>query len=90
MKKNLIIVILVLFTVLSMFYSYVKASEAENAMIMAEEQKLKVEELKDEANLIRDRAQQAAADAIKQKAIAEDALKHAEESRQKLLVCQSR
>ncbi|MEM7297852.1 MAG: High-affnity carbon uptake protein Hat/HatR, partial [Bacteroidota bacterium] len=78
----IILAIAVLVSLTFVIYAFVKADEADKAKIRADEERLAAEELRDEAVSLRDKAQQSAADAIKQTRIAEDALKDAEAQRQ--------
>ncbi|MEP1033332.1 hypothetical protein [Ekhidna sp.] len=75
MAKNVIIVILILITAFSMIYAFIKADEAGKSRIIAEQQRLEAEKLRDEAVILQLRAQESAAEALRQHQLAEEALR---------------
>ncbi|WP_436515981.1 hypothetical protein [Ekhidna sp. To15] len=70
MKKNLITISLILITVLSMFYAYVKANQATVAGQQIQELKQLLEEQKIEAESQAEMAMLAATEAKRQEALA--------------------
>lgn len=75
MKKNILLVILLLATFLSSFYAYLKANEAAYAAEQASVARIEAENLRDEAVLMQEHAQQAAEEARLQHERAEEALR---------------
>lgn len=74
MKKNIIISILILITAFNMTYAFLKASEAEQAAARAYMNQQEAEALRDEAEVLRNHAQEAAAEAMRQERLAKQAL----------------
>ena len=74
MKKNIVIVILIAITGLSMFYASLKANEAASAAETARMNQEEAEMLQNEADVLRIAAQESAAEAKRQEALALSAL----------------
>ncbi|MEM7298887.1 MAG: hypothetical protein AAF391_11550 [Bacteroidota bacterium] len=72
MKRNIIIVFLLLTTLVFIVFAFIKADEASKLRVIAEQERAAAEELRDEAVSLRDIAQQRAADAIRERSRAED------------------
>lgn len=70
MKKNSAIILLILITSCSMIYAYIKASEAEQSAFLVKELQDQVEKLSEKTKILKQSAEEAAAEAMKQTAMA--------------------
>ncbi|MEP0984252.1 hypothetical protein [Ekhidna sp.] len=81
MKKNVIIGILVIVTTMSIIYAGIKASESEASYVLAKDLKNQVDELEQQSELLQQRAEDAAAEAVRQAALAAKAIADCESSK---------
>ena len=81
MKKNILIVVLIILSGLFLVYSRIKASEAEKQAVIAMENAQKIEEYKQIAEQAQQQAEQAAAEAMRQAQLAAQALEDCENNK---------
>lgn len=74
MKKNIIIIILIVIAVFTTLYAFIKADEAKKAGMEASLSQQEVERMRDQAVALQEAAQESAAEALRQKTLAEQAL----------------
>ena len=74
MKKNMIIIVLIIITGISMFYAFLKANEAAGAADIARINQVEAEMLRDQAVAMQQAAQEAAAEAKRQQALVMEAI----------------
>lgn len=70
MKKNIVIVVLVIVSLFFVFYAFIKADEAAKAGIEAQMQREQAELLQKEADVLKEEALMVATEAKRQEAIA--------------------
>lgn len=83
MKKNIVISILILISAIFLVYAKIKATEAEKNAVMAQEAWHEAEILNDQVELLKEKAEMAAAEALKQHSLANETMA-------KLKECQSK
>ena len=74
MKKNILIILLILSNLFFVVYAFIKADEASKSQILANEARAESETLRDEAVMLQQKAQESAAEAMNQMQLAKKAL----------------
>lgn len=72
MKKNIIIIILIVIAVFTILYAFIKADEAKKAGMEASLSQQEVERMRDEAIVLQQAAEESAAEAKRQEAMSLD------------------